>query len=197
MSELNKEALKILRRINKAGSSTYDGITANAPTNIIDLNKPMQEREFFDKEAEFFGDSIELSSRLASIDNEYYGVRDDVASALLDYIEERDFDCLIDLQMELAEKKRSIDDKTKEIAEVDLDEFVSEIDYVRAIGHRKEEIKAFERKIKYIELLIHTMQEFAAEKKHKAKEFKEENPDWYSHGFANNTNSPDAGSHMR
>lgn len=178
MYELKKSAQLILRRMEKAGSNTYDGLTADAPTNVIDMNKPLQEKEFFDQEAEFFGDKIELSKRLMNVDNNFYGVRDDVAYKLLDYIESRDFDCVLDLEIELGDKKRILKEKSQGIGEVDLNDFLAEIDYMRAVNHRKEEIKEFQSKIKYIELLIKIIEEYAEEKKEKKQEFAVENEDW-------------------
>ncbi len=177
MKEMKKSATNLLRRMEKAADNSYDSL-ADAPTNVIDMNKPLQEKEFFDQEAEFFGDKIELSKRLMNVDNNFYGVRDDVAYKLLDYIESRDFDCVLDLEIELGDKKRILKEKSKGIGEVDLNDFLAEIDYMRAVNHRKEEIKAFQSKIKYIELLVKIIEEYAEEKKEKKDEFAVENEDW-------------------
>ena len=189
-SMTKKRAELALKRLNKSGTTVYDGITPNAPHNIIDSYRPQEISEVRSRQEKYYLDNLELSKRLMKIDYKYYGVDEESASALIDYIEQGDFDIIVELEMEYNIQKKALKENEQSILSLELGDFVSPDDYKRDVAYKIRELKVFQKKLMYLKMIIKTIREFQKELMDGEEELRESRqfPDFSFTGT--NYNSP-------
>jgi hypothetical protein len=158
-----KIAKMMLERLEKHGDNVYDGLTPSAPSNVIDNNRALEEMELVNAMDQKFKDKIELSKRLMDIDPEYFSVNRDVSNKLIDYIEQSGEELLMELKNELQTKQDEYKLMIKEVKELEEDDFLSIIDYKRAVAHRIRMASEFKDKLEYLKLTIKTIENFERE----------------------------------
>jgi len=168
ISKSNVKAKKTLRRLTKTGDMAYDGLTSNQPalypgTNVVDNYRAREAADITDMRAKRFVDKIELSRRLMEIDNKYYGILDDVAHELLDYMEQKEFDVVQDLEMEYNIKRKELKGKADELAEMNMEEYLTEEDFKRVALYKVKQISLYKDRLKYLGLVIKTIKNYIKE----------------------------------
>lgn len=158
-----KIAKMTLERLEKHGDNIYDGLTPSAPSNIIDTNRALETLQVKNILDQKYVDKIELSKRLMDIDTEIFSINKDTANKLIDYIEQSGMDAIPELNNELEIKIDEYTIMVKDIKELDEEDFLSPIDYKRAVLHRIKEAKEFHGKIDYIKMILKTMENFESE----------------------------------
>jgi len=165
-----KKTVGILRRMNKTGDQIYDGLNSNAPTlypggNFNDGYRKVERQNVSDLRAKTFIDNLELSRRIMSIDIKSYNVDEESATKLLDYIEQNNFDVINELELELKTKSKELKKKVDSLIEVDISNYITEDDYIRAVTNRKKELMIFSNKVLYLESVIKTIKRYEKELK--------------------------------
>jgi vacuolar-type H+-ATPase subunit I/STV1 len=97
------------------------------------------------------------------IDNHFYGVQDDVAHELLDYMEQREFDVLQELEMEYSIKKKELKDKAEELADLNMEEYLTEEDYKRVALYKVKQINVYRSRLEYMRLVIKAIKDYIKE----------------------------------
>jgi hypothetical protein len=167
----NKSKSKdILLRLSKAGDQVYDGLTSNSPTlfpggNYNDSYRKIERQNSSSTSTNEFIDRLELSKRLMTIDPKKYGVDENSASKLLDHIEQRNYDVIKDLELELKVKAKDLKTKMEEIKLIEPSDYLTEEDYERTILIKKKELIDFSNKITYIKIIIDTIKNYMKEVK--------------------------------
>lgn len=169
-SASNIKAKRTLQRLTKTGDQVYDGLTSNQPalypgTNVVDNYRAREAADITDMRQKRFVDNLELSRRLFEIDYKYYGVLDDTAHELLDYIEQKDFDVLQELEMEYNIKKKNLKKKAEELAEMNMEDYLTEEDYKRSALYKIKQINIYKDRLEYISLIIKTLKDYIKELK--------------------------------
>ena len=156
--------------MNKTGDQIYDGLNSNAPTlypggNFNDGYRKVERQNVSDLRAKTFIDNLELSRRIMSIDIKSYNVDEESATKLLDYIEQNNFDVINELELELKTKSKELKKKVDSLIEVDISNYITEDDYIRAVTNRKKELMIFSNKVLYLESVIKTIKRYEKELK--------------------------------
>jgi hypothetical protein len=73
-------------------------------------------------------------------------VPDDVAHELLDYMEQHEFDVLQELEMEYDIKKKELKTKAEELAEMNMEDYLTEEDYKRIALYKVKQINNYQNK---------------------------------------------------
>jgi hypothetical protein len=167
-SKANIKAQQALLRLNKTGDQVYDGLNSNQPalypgTNVVDNYRAREAADITDMRQKRFVDNLELSRRLFEIDHKHYGVLDDVANQLLDYMEQKEFDVLQELEMEYSIKKKALKEKAEELAEMNMEDYLTEEDYKRIALYKYQQITLYKNRLEYIGLIIKTLKDYAKE----------------------------------
>jgi hypothetical protein len=164
----NMKAKRALERLTKTGDMVYDGLTSNQPTlfpgtNVVDNYRAREAADVTDIRQKRFIDKIELSRRLMELDNKFYGVLDDVAHELLDYMEQKEFDVLQELEMEYDIKKKELKEKAAELVEMNIEDYLSEEDYKRITLYKVKQVNLHKDRLKYLSLIIRTIKNYIKE----------------------------------
>jgi len=159
---------RILARMNKAGDNVYDGLTSNAPamqpaSNIVDTYRAMEAADITNPKEKFFIDNLELSRRIMEIDNKYYNILDDTAHELLDYLEQQNFEGLAELEMEYQAKKKEMKKRSEELAQLNIDDYLTEEDYKRVISYKIRQLRIYQNRLEYLKAVIRTIKDFQKE----------------------------------
>ena len=166
----NAKAKRALQRLTKTGDQVYDGLTSNQPalypgTNVVDNYRAREAADITDMRQKRFIDNLELSRRLFEIDHKFYGVLDDVAHEMLDYIEQRDFNVLQELEMEYNIKKKELKTKAEELAALNMEDYLTEEDYKRSALYHVKQISLYNDRLQYMALIIKTIKNYIKELK--------------------------------
>jgi vacuolar-type H+-ATPase subunit I/STV1 len=167
-SKSNIKAKKALERMSKTGDMDYNGLNSNQPTlfpgtNVVDNYRAMEAADIIDTKQQRYIDTLELSKRIMEIDNKFYGVLDDVAHELIDYMEQREFDVLQDLDMEYNIKKKELKDKANELADLNIEDYLTEEDYKRVALYKVKQINTYRMRLEYLKLIIKTIKDYIKE----------------------------------
>jgi hypothetical protein len=165
-----KRALNALRRLEKSGTDVMDGLTSNQPalypgTNVVDNYRAREAADITDMRQKRFIDNLELSRRLFEIDNKQYGVTDDIAHKLLDYMEQHEFNVIQELEMEYSIKRKALKKKAEELAEMNMEDYLTEEDYKRITLFKIKQINVYQNRLQYIGLIIKTLKDYIRELK--------------------------------
>jgi hypothetical protein len=169
-SKSNIKAKKALQRLTKTGDQVYDGLTSNQPalypgTNVVDNYRAREAADITDMKEKRFIDNLELSRRLMEIDNKRYNVFDDAAQELLDYMEQKEFDVIQELEMEYAIKRKDLKKKAAEIATMNISDYLTENDYKRIALFKVRQLGIYKNKLEYLRLIIKTIKDYIEELK--------------------------------
>jgi vacuolar-type H+-ATPase subunit I/STV1 len=167
-SKANVKAKRALLRMSKTGDQVYDGLNSNQPalypgTNVVDNYRAREAADITDMRQKRFVDNLELARRLFEIDHKHYGVLDDVANELLDYMEQKEFDVLQELDMEFGIKRKELKDKAEELAEMNMEDYLTEEDYKRVALYKVQQINLYKNRLEYIGLIVKTIKDYAKE----------------------------------
>lgn len=205
-SEPNIRAKRALFKLKKAGESDYFGLTSNTSalqpaSNIVDTYRAVESADIKDIKDQIFLNNLELARRLMSIDNKFYHVRDDAAHELLDYLEQMDYDVMSELDMEYKIKKLNIKKKMKDIVELNMDDYITDDDYKRAVAYKLRQLNMFEGRLEYLKTIINTIKEYIEELKDAGymqgnSLFQDAKPD-FSYNFTNNNPDPTAAGKLK
>lgn len=174
-SKSNIKAKKALQRLNKSGDEVLDGLNSNQPalypgTNVVDNYRAREAADITDMKQKRFIDNLELSRRLMELDNNLYGVMDYNAHEMIDYIERKNFDVVQELDMEYQIKKNELKKKAKELASINMQEYLTEDDYKRVALYKVKQINLFGKRLEYLRLIIKTIKDYARELKESSEE---------------------------
>lgn len=181
-------ARRILSELEKHGSSVYDGLTSYVPSGVINNYRVQETAELKTTSEKKFRDNIELSQRLMAIDPSIYEIDENISYKLIDYIEQRDFDVISELRIELKNKNEEYKEMIKEIKTTSPDEYLSVIDYRRSMEHKIYNAKTFKKKIEYLRAIIKTILSYNSE----YDELLIDKPNDMSFLFTNNSGSYDS-----
>jgi len=154
-------AKAILRDLEKTvGDNIYDGVAGLQAEGYLDSYRAQEELEYKNLADKKYINDIELSKMLMALDCDLYGVNKKYADKLIDYIEQHNFDVVDELKIEIQNKKMTYAEMLEEIETVKIKDYLSPIDYKRAILHKIELAKNYKKKIDFLSDIAKTIVDF-------------------------------------